>query len=93
MAAKPCTIPTRYVAPSSIGPAPSIGRGGGGRLAVANRQAGGLDNVGERRIPHPERHLLALSLLWNDNVGLAALVEERGQPRELDTVNIDGHAR
>ena len=55
MAAKPCTIPKRYVAPSSIGPTPSIG--GGGRLAVANRQAGGLDNVGERRIPHPERHL------------------------------------
>ena len=91
MAAKPYTIPKRYVAPSSIGPTPSIG--GGGRLAVANRQAGGLDNVGERRIPHPERHLLALSLPWNDNVGLAALVEERGQPRKPDTVSVDGHAR
>jgi hypothetical protein len=32
-------------------------------------------------------------LPWNDNVGLAALVEERGQPRKLDTVNVDGHAR
>jgi len=48
----------------------------GGSLSRIVRPAASK-NVCERRIPHPERHLLALSLLWNDNVGLAALVEER----------------